>query len=130
MPVTSLADPVDVAAIWRPLSEPETALAQGLIQEASLMIHEIPAVAARIVAGTVTMDTLTSVCANMVKRVMQNPDRLKSFAVTVDDGTRSGTYDETGRGDLRILPEEMNRLLGLVNQPSGAWTISPWYTGV
>lgn len=121
------ADPGDVEAIWRPLSDAETIVAVGHLRNASQMLLEIPAVAARVVAGTLTAETLRSVCAYMVQRVMLNPERLKQFSISVDDGSRSGTYgDSAVAGELTVTPGELARLLGRVNAAGAFTVVQPW----
>lgn len=124
------ADPADVQAVWRPLSDDETVVAAGLLAAASQLIVEIPAVAVRILAGTVADATLRYVCAQMVLRVMLNPERLKQYTVTVDDSTQSGVYtDAVVSGELMISPPEMDRLLGRIPvgaQPGAFSVVQPW----
>lgn len=123
------ASPADVARIWRPLTDDETIVALGLLGAASQLIVEIPAVAVRILAETVADATLRYVCAQMVQRVMLNPDRLRQFTISVDDASRSGVYDDAvTSGELMITESELDRLLGRipVGAQSGAFTIRPW----
>lgn len=124
------ASPADVARIWRPLTDDETIVAMGLLGAASQLIMEIPAVAVRILADTVADATLRYVCAQMVQRVMLNPDRLKQYTVAVDDSTQSGVYaDAVVSGELTITPTEMDRLLGRIPvgaQPGAFSVLPPW----
>ena len=122
------ADPADVEAIWRTLTSDETTRAAALLDEASQIITEIPAVAARITAGLVADATLRSVCARMVVRVMLNPQRLTQFSVTVEDVSRSGTYESglVPAGELAVSPSELDRLLGRVAAAAAFSVLQPW----
>jgi hypothetical protein len=117
-----------VEAIWRPLSDAETVQAAGLLSEASSIVLEIPAVASRVTAGLVPDATLKSVVVRMVLRVLLNPQRLTQFSTTVDDVSRSGTYEAglVPAGELVVSPNELDRLMGRVAL-AGAFTVSqPW----
>lgn len=122
------ADVSDVVTIWRPLSDTETVQASGLLAEASQVILEIPAVAARVTAGLVADATLRSVCAGMVVRVMLNPQRLSQFSTTVDDVSKSGTYESglVPAGELAVSPNELDRLLGRVALAAAFTVAQPW----
>lgn len=122
------AGPSDVEAVWRTLTDDETVRAMPLLSEASLVILEISAVAARVSAGLVADATLRSVCARMVARVLLNPQRLSQFATTVDDVSRSGTYESglVPSGELVVSPGELDRLLGRVAAPGAFTVFSPW----
>lgn len=128
--VAPFAAPGDLEAIWRPLTDAETVVAAGLLDAASQVIVEIPAVAVRILAGTVADATLRFVCAQMVQRVMLNPERLKQYTVTSDDSTESGVYaDAVLTGELMISASEMDRLLGRIPvgaQPGAFSVLQPW----
>lgn len=123
--------PEDVAGIWRPMSTEETTQVEHLIDDASAMVLELPAVVARITAGSLSAATLATVVKHMVARVMINPAGLRQFSTTVDDATKSGTYDATvASGRLYISDDELDRLLGRGNSgaQSGAFSIRPAYT--
>ena len=122
------AAPSDVAALWRALSDDETVKAATLLDEASQVILEVFGVPSRIASGLLMDGTLRSVCARMVVRVMLNPQRLSQFAVSVEDVSRSGTY-ESGAvpiGELMITPNELDRLWGLVGLPGAFSALQPW----
>jgi hypothetical protein len=118
------AAPSDVEAIWRPLSDAETVQAVGLLNEASGLVLEIPQVAARVTAGLVPDATLKSVVVRMVLRVLLNPRRLSQFSDTVDDVSRSGTFEAglVPAGELVVSPGELDRLMGRVGL-AGAFTV-------
>jgi hypothetical protein len=118
------AAPSDVEAIWRPLSDAETVQAAGLLGEASQVVLEIPQVAARVSAGLVSDATLRSVVVRMVLRVLLNPQRLSQFSNTVDDVSRSGTFESglVPAGELVVSPGEFDRLMGRVGL-AGAFSV-------
>lgn len=125
--VPPFASPSDVEAIWRPLSDAETVQAAGLLSEASQVILEIPQVAARVVAGLVADVTLKSVTARMALRVLLNPMRLSQFSNTVDDVSRSGTYEAgvVPSGELMVTPYEFDRLMGRVGLGAAFSVLQP-----
>lgn len=118
------ASPADVEAVWRPLTDAEVAQAAGLLDEASQVVLEIPQVAARITASLVADVTLKSVVVRMVLRVLLNPQRLSQFSNTVDDVSRSGTYESglVPAGELVVSPNELDRLMGRVGL-AGAFSV-------
>lgn len=126
--VPPFASPSDVEAIWRPLTDAETVQAAGLLNEASQVILEIPQVAARVVAGLVADVTLRSVTARMALRVLLNPMRLTQFSNTVDDVSRSGTYEAgvVPSGELMVTPNELDRLMGRVGLAPAFSVLQPW----
>jgi hypothetical protein len=109
------------------LSNDEADRAAALLWEASNLILEIPAVAARVTAGLVADTTLQSVCVRMVIRVMLNPQRLTQFSVTVEDVTKSGTYEagSVPAGELAVSPGELDRLMGRVGAAAAFTAINP-----
>lgn len=113
------ATPSDVAAIWRPLTGDEDATVYAWIEEASQQVRDlVPLVAGldvdeRILAGTLSVATVRSVVAQMVRRVMINPDGDSS--VTEQTGPFSVTRTKsraTSSGALYLSPAELRRLLG------------------
>lgn len=120
----------DVAGVWRAIRDDELSLVDNLLDDASAMVLEYPAVVARIESGALTAATLRYVVKHMVQRVMLNPQGLRQFSATVDDATKSGTYDSTiATGQLTISGSELDRLLGIVpaGSQSGAFTIRPFH---
>lgn len=120
----------DVAGVWRAIRTDEIGLVDNLLDDASAMVLEYPAVVTRIAAGTLSAATLKDVVKHMVKRVMLNPTGLRQFSATVDDATKSGTYDSgIATGQLTITGLELDRLLGIVpaDSQAGAFTIRPYY---
>lgn len=126
------ADYTDVQAIWRPLSDDEIVTVTSWIAEASQQVRDdVPPVGGfdvdeRITAGTLNPDTVRSVVARMVRRVMINPDGDSSvteqtgpFAVT---RTKSAS---TASGDLFITARELARLSGQRSRPQVAFMVNP-----
>ena len=121
-PFAALSD----LASWRTLTGDEFSRVEGLLDEASQVILEVFGVPERIAAGLLVESTLRSVCVQMVLRVLVNPQRLTQFSVSVEDVSRSGTYESPGvpAGVLAVTPGEVDRLLGQVELP-GAFTAMP-----
>lgn len=69
------ADPDDVAARWRPLTDAERSTAATLVLDASAVIRaRFPGIDAQVTTGAVDADVLTMIAANMVKRALVAPD--------------------------------------------------------
>lgn len=127
------ADPSDVEDIWRPLSDAETVLVASRIMQASRMVRrEVPLVGGltvdqRITAGTLTAGDVKDVVAEMVLRVMSIPQYVRQESVTVDDGSRSRTYDASvsGAGGMFITDKELRSLSGRRGTRQKAFTIYP-----
>lgn len=77
--------PEDVAARWRPLDDSERAVATVLLQDAEVLLNaKMPTLAARYTAGTVDARLVTIVLAEMVQRVLRNPDVQSSLQLGAD----------------------------------------------
>jgi hypothetical protein len=73
------ADPSDVAARWRPLSDVESATASALLDDASALIRaEYPDIDSRIAAGVLSAASVLAVTAGMVKRSARTAIRSRS----------------------------------------------------
>ena len=114
------AAPEDVAGIWRPLSDEETAVASAWIDQASQQIRdEVPDIGGldvdeRLAAGMLSVDTVRYVVARMVRRVLMNPEGARSRAQGIDNYTESVTVDSTlSHGELFINERELKRLMGI-----------------
>jgi hypothetical protein len=126
------AIPADVAGIWRPLTDAETAVVTNRIAQASRRIRaEVPLVDGltvdeRIDFGTLDAALVKDVVVDMVKRLVSIPGYLRQRSVTVDDGTTSETYDSSvSGGELFISDREMDLLVGRRTSRSRAFTITP-----
>lgn len=125
------ATPSDVEAIWRPLTGNEESTVMAWIEQASQQVRdEVPLVLGldideRIISGSLSAVTVRSVVAQMVRRVMINPDGDSS--VTEQTGPFSVTRSKsraTGSGALYVSAAEMRRLLGR-RSVQRAFTITP-----
>lgn len=111
------ADPSDVQAIWRTLTGDEWSLAAAWIDEASQQVRdEVPDVDGfdvdeRIVAGSLSADTVRSVVARMVRRVMVNPEGLRARTEQTGPFSVTRTTDSSNSsGEMYITARELARL--------------------
>jgi hypothetical protein len=124
------AIPADLEAIWRPLSAAETTVAVARIAQASRKIRgDVPLVDGltvdqRIGLGFLDVELVKDVVVEMVRRVMLMGDYVRQQSVTVDDATKSSTYDVgVSSGVMFIADTEMGTLTGRVVL-SGAFEIA------
>jgi len=121
------AYPADLEAIWRVLTDAETAQVAARIGQASqLIIDTVPEVGGltvpqRLAAGTLSAVTVRDIVVAMVHRVMLNPGALRTeqtgpFAVTMDSLISSG--------EMQITRRELARLIGR-RSSAFAFTIAP-----
>jgi hypothetical protein len=121
------ADPTDVEAIWRPLSQAETAQVEALLIRASAKLRQkcpfnIDARIALYFADSTEATALdplivADVTANIVKRFMVNIEGFASTSETMGPFARSGTfvnrYDKTGsdvRGAIQVIDSDIDQL--------------------
>ena len=98
--------PEDVAAGWRPLTTEETVTAEGLIVEATVLLHVL-------VPGVDLLDEalVRFVAARMIRRVLKNPDGYRVRNEAVDDYSDGGTIDSTlSTGELYVSDQELGWL--------------------
>lgn len=122
-----LADPSDVADVWRPLTADQEQKVARLIEKASSKLrHACPFdIDARIAqfATDPTVPTaldptvVADVVATIVKRFLVNVDGFASTSETVGPYGRSGTfvnrYDKTGsdvRGAIQVIESDIDQL--------------------
>jgi len=124
------AIPEDLEAIWRPLTAAETVVAVGRIAQASRKVRgDVPLVDGltidqRIDQGFLEIDLVKDVVVEMVRRVMAMGDYVHQQSVTVDDATKSATYDAgVSSGVMFIADTEMGTLTGRIVL-SGAFEIA------
>jgi hypothetical protein len=112
--VADLATQDDVEALWRPLTRDETQGIDGLLAFASAIVRvKVPAVDARITAGTLDVALVRAVVASMVLRAIRNPTGVRQETV----GPVSYTVDaNVAAGYLYLDPSE----LALLNPPSAS----------
>lgn len=124
---TPLATPDDVADVWRPLLDTETAQVANLIRKASAKLrHACPFdVDARIALFTtdpenvqaLDPDVVADVVATIVKRFLVNREGVASQSQGVGPFSKSATYvnryDKTGsdvRGAIQIIDSDIEQL--------------------
>lgn len=108
--MTVFVTSTDVAAGWRPLTDVESATADGLIAEAVVLLTvKVP--------GLETKDEgiVKLVVCRMVRRVLKNPDGYRVRNESIDDYTEGGTVDSAlSTGELYASAEELS-WLGVVD---------------
>jgi hypothetical protein len=107
-----LAQPADVAAIWRPLSDDEVVRVAHLIHLASAKLRAAVSfdLSARVDLFAVSPSDplaldpvlVAGVVAAMVKRVLVNPDGLQSSTRTVGPYSESRTHGAQGEGSGEV----------------------------
>ena len=124
------ADVQDVVSIWRPLSDAEVLVCVAWIDQASQQVRdEVPDVDGldvdeRVAAGSLSPDTVRSVVARMVLRVLRNPEGARQRSQTVDDYSESITVDGSlSSGEMFISAREMSRLIGAKGDSSQAFSV-------
>jgi len=112
----------DVAAGWRPLTVVETAVATELIERASALIRsQVPGIDARLVLDANLAIEAKTVCADMVQRVLLNPESKRQESIDDYAWTRDNAVSS---GMLYLAPDERLRLLAPVAQLGGAFVAS------
>lgn len=111
------ATPEDVAAIYRPLTDEETTTAEGLIVYASTRLRVAVPGVDELIAGNPVKEALARFAvASAVKRVLQNPEALRSVGYAIDDYREDQTRDAAiSAGGLYIDPAD---IVGLVRRSS------------
>lgn len=112
------AQPSDVAAIWRPLTDAESIVAYGWLEEASQQVRdEVPDVGGltvdeRIADGSLSADTVRNVVRRMVLRVLQNPESLRAITEQTGPFAVTKTKDSSvSSGEMFISARDMARLM-------------------
>lgn len=124
------ADPSDVEAIWRPLTDAESIVVASRIMQASRLLRrkvlQLVGVSLDdlIVSGPITAADVTDVVADVVHRALTMKPFVKQQSTTVDDATISMTFDSSvsDQGGVFITEAEVFDLLGPVR--SGAFEIT------
>lgn len=92
----------DVRAQYGDMTPAQESLAAWLVRAASAMIRtRLPLIDQQIAAGSVTQEMAALVVANMVLRVMRNPNGLRSETT----GPFSRTYDTTTAAGLLVITD-------------------------
>lgn len=95
MAVPFTTDPQVVATRWRPLTSAEEEIAAVLLADAGrILLSRIPTIPARYTAGTLAIEDVERVQAAMVKRVLTNPEGVRSRTESIDDYTVTEVRDQ------------------------------------
>jgi hypothetical protein len=105
----------------RPLDTDEQRVVGTRLNDAERMIkRRVPDLDAQIVAGTIDQDDVVMIEADMVLRLIRNPDGYTSET----DGNYSYTISQqVSSGKLEVLPDEWD-LLGI--KTGGIYSIRPY----
>lgn len=116
----------DVADRWRPLTDNEELVAATLLDDAwAVLKHAVPTMATRLDADPVELDValVRPVLANMVKRVLINPDFLRQQAIQ----DSSSTFDTSVvTGHLYVTEAELAQIADTAVGAGNAFTIRPY----
>lgn len=104
----------DVAIrFWRPLTAAEQSLVTVLLDDA-WYVHVLvrrPNIDADMAAGTVRPEAVVAVLAEMVKRVLLNPEGMAQERIDDYTGVRDAA---TASGQLHLLPAELASLTPVI----------------
>jgi hypothetical protein len=110
--MAALATHADVAARWRPLTAAEQTVAAAFLDDASALVRsKVPDIDARIAADANLAAVAKGVVANMVRRVMLNPEGWRSSSI---DDFRRERDTALRTGLLFVSDDELVQL-----QPTG-----------
>lgn len=124
----------DVEAIWRPLSDQEKLIANTRCAQASDYIRaRVPNIDDRIASGTIDSGMVAAIVADMVLRVMINPERARSVSRAIADYQRTVTIDQSvsagalylTNDELMILRGRRSRAFTIMPSPGERWCPSP-----
>ena len=122
---TNPATYTDVEGRWRPLSDNERLIAATLLDDAfNLIVNEDPTIDTRLDAETLAVGLVRQVLAQMVMRVLKNPDGIRQESIQDYSQTRD---DNTASGLLMVTDAELDLLAADDTQQSDAFTIRPAY---
>lgn len=121
-----LATPADLADMWRPLADSETARAERLIVKASAMLRQnapkAPSIDQRIALfatdpnslQALDPDLVATVVATIVKRFISNVDGAVSQTESVSGYSKSTSWalrgDKDIRGEMQITEADLDKL--------------------
>lgn len=109
------ATTTDVENRWRPLTAAEVNVVDTLLGDAwSILTARRPTLEADITAGTVSEANVVRILANMVLRVMKNPEGKRSetiddYSYTRDNALSAGELHVTDAELADITPEGFKR---------------------
>jgi hypothetical protein len=125
-----VANPVTVAdleARFRSLTAEESTVAQALLDDAwAILLIQRPNLEADITAGDVPGEVVTFVVAQMVLRVLRNPDGIRQWSVDDASFTRDGSVST---GGLYASDYELGLLSPVAEGTGAAFTITPYNPG-
>lgn len=126
--MSDLAVAADVIGMFRPLSDAETTLAESLILRASAMLrNNAPTIDARIAAGTLDPVLASTAVAQMVIRVLKNPNSYRQQTT----GPFSVTYDKDWAcGFLTVLQADLDTIADTSAEsrpPASTITVRPGF---
>lgn len=94
----ALATVQDVEDAGFPVGAGSTRVTLLLLRASALVRAEFPRVDERIASGALDAALVASVVADMVRRVLANPDGFKQSSETVGPFSRTGTYADEFQG--------------------------------
>lgn len=125
--MADLAGIPDVEHAWRTLTDAETLVAATRLTFASAIVRqEVSDVDSRILAGSLDAALVAGVVADMVIRVLRNPEGWSQQQYSIDDYSETNRRDEAlSDGSLYLTQAERALLMVRLG---GAFTIVPSYT--
>jgi len=110
--MTSFAVVSDLEAFWRPLSASEAIVAQSYLDAAATVLTtRRPTLAADVISGLVTQESVKFVVTSMVLRVLKNPDGKGEESI---DDYRYKRDAAIASGALYVSDDELRLLTGVV----------------
>lgn len=111
---TTFAEVEDVEAVWRPLSDAERVVAQGLINQASVKLRaRVPGIDQRAAGSPLAAALAKIAVVNAVKRVLLNPDAARQISQTAGPFSQNVTVDSTlSAGSLYLADDDLRDLVG------------------
>lgn len=101
-------DPTAVSSRWRPLSDAEALIVPQKLTDAALILAaQVPGLVARVAAGEVSPALVKQVQAEMVLRVLKNPDGKRQEAIDDYSWTRDSALSA---GALYVTAAEVTLL--------------------
>ncbi|MDQ3484627.1 MAG: phage Gp19/Gp15/Gp42 family protein [Actinomycetota bacterium] len=116
----------DIEARWRPLEPAEEIVVQSDLDDAWVKLLMVsPGLESRLAAGVTPVGAVISSVASAVIRKRRNPDGYQQLSRSVDDATRSWTFDSAvSTGELYFTDEELAQVAA-PRRRGGAFTIVP-----
>lgn len=124
--MVAYATVVDVAELYGPLTSAEDTTATRLLNFASALVRrQVPDLDARIAAGTIEPIVVSTVVAQMVIRVLRNPEGYKS-----ENSADYGYELDASRaaGQVYIAPDELALLAAAPSRVVSFIRMTPWST--